>query len=419
MSYTAPLGNVADMNLNTVTQVISGAGSLYFAAGMEDIYEVPAAATAMNAGVGVTAPLEAPAVVDALRAGFVLLASDTASITSALESATATMYMEAIGLSDVLAAMAITGAELSDSAAIIGIIQQAINQIVTDTAAGADTLNLGAALTLVDIANAVDIQAPTYNSVMLVAELIATLESFNSVASQDITDTIAAADAYMRRVEALVELIEEHFIDDVETVVVHVMQVATDTANSVSTATFNGSLLTALLSDLTVATVRLVIGGELFTGWVLNTDTLAPSEYQFADRQFNSACKHGDKYLMAAEDGIYEFTETTGVETVMTYIKTGKTDFGSDLKKRMVNSYMVYSASGEMVLKVTTSEYGQLQTRNYRMVPPATSETTDVRRFDLGRGIKSRYWQFELVGDGVDCDIDEIGMLPVLLSRRL
>jgi hypothetical protein len=122
---------------------------------------------------------------------------------------------------------------------------------------------------------------------------------------------------------------------------------------------------------------------------------------------------------MAAEDGIYEFTEETGVESVMTYIKTGKTDFGSDLKKRIVNSYIVYSASGNMVLKVTTSEYGQLQTRNYRMVPPSNSETTDVRRFDLGRGIKSRYWQFELVGDGVDCDIDEIGMLPIVLSRRI
>jgi RNA polymerase primary sigma factor len=48
----------------------------------------------------------------------------------------------------------------------------------------------------------------------------------------------------------------------------------------------------------------------------------------------------------------------------------------SDLQKRIVNSYIVYSASGDMVLKVTTSEFGQLVTRNYRMVPPGSSETT-------------------------------------------
>jgi hypothetical protein len=224
---------------------------------------------------------------------------------------------------------------------------------------------------------------------------------------------------YAARVAAVAEIIEERYIDDVPDVLVHVMQAVTDTAEGATDITSTGSLLNALLADTVVATIRLNIGGELFTGWVLNTDTLAPSEYQFADRQFNSACKHGSKYLMAAEDGIYEFTESTGVESVMTYIKTGKTDFGSDLKKRIVNSYIVYSASGNMVLKVTTSEYGQLQTRNYRMVPPGNSETTDVRRFDLGRGIKSRYWQFELVGDGVDCDIDEIGMLPIVLSRRI
>jgi hypothetical protein len=198
-----------------------------------------------------------------------------------------------------------------------------------------------------------------------------------------------------------------------------VFQLQTDIAAGTDTFGSTGSIITALLDDTTLAAVRLNIGGELFTGWVMNTDTLAASEYQFVDRQFNSACKHDDQYLMAAEDGIYAFTEEQDVESVMTYIKTGKMDFGSDLQKRIVNSYIVYSASGDMVLKVTTSEFGQLVTRNYKMVPPSNSETTDTRRFDLGKGIRSRYWQFELVGDSVDCDLDEIGMLPVLLSRRI
>ncbi len=321
-------------------------------------------------------------------------------------------------MGDNLTGGANTTAALVDSAALRDVIQAAINQLVTDTVNGAETFNLGAALTLVDIADAVATQAPTYNSVMLVAELIATLEAYNGAEGYDIVDAGTLSDAYIQRLQAINEILEQRHIDGFDTIEVHVFQVAADTANIADVGTYTGSLITALLSDGVVATIRLYIGGELFTGWVLNTDTLAPSEYQFMDLQFNSACKHGSRYLLAADDGIYEFTDDVGVETVMTYIKTGKTDFGSDLKKRIVNSYIVYAASGDMVLKVTTSEYGNLVTRNYR-VTAQEDDTTDVRRVDIGRGIKSRYWQFELVGDGVDCDIDEIGMLPVVLSRRI
>lgn len=344
--------------------------------------------------------------------------AEAVTCTATFADATLTFYLEAIGLSDSISVQANTTLTFLDSAALADVIQQAINQIVSDSAAGADSLNPGAALTLVDVADAVATQTSTYNSVMLVAELIATLEAYNSVGSEDITEAGMLTDAFAARVQAIAAVLEAAQVVDPNTVLVHVMQSASDTADAATDITSAGSLLNALLNDAVLATIRLNIGGELFTGWVLNADSLAPSEYQFADLQFNSACKHGDTYLLAADDGIYQFTEETGVETVMTYIKTGKTDFGSDLKKRVVNSYMVYSASGQMVLKVTTSEFGNLVTRNYRMTPQA-ADTTDTRRIDIGKGIKSRYWQFEVVGEGVDCDIDEIGMLPIVLSRRI
>lgn len=346
------------------------------------------------------------------------MSGDTASLADTLDGHVAAIFMESIGLGDTLTAQANTASSLTDSATLVGIIQQAINQLVADTGLGSDTFSLGAALALVDIAQAVDAQAPTYHSVMLVAELIASLELYNSAPGYDITESGTLTDAYTARVSALVALLETAGAVDTDTGLVYITQAASDTASSTEALTTQG-LLTALLTDAALVTIRVNIGGETFTGWVLNADTLAPSEYQFVDREFNSACKHGDRYLMATDDGIYEFTEDVGAETVMTYIKTGKTDFGSDLQKRMVNSYMVYSATGNMVLKVTTTEHGHVVTRNYKMVPPSGAVAPDVRRFDLGRGIKSRYWQFELVGDGVDCDIDEIGMLPVVLSRRI
>jgi alpha-tubulin suppressor-like RCC1 family protein len=330
-----------------------------------------------------------------------------------------TMLIEAIAAQTTPVATLNTTVTLAVSAAAHDVLQVGIQQLVAEAANGTNTVSLSLASALVDAVAVIAAQAATFNTVMAVAEMIVAVDLANAAAGYDVTESSAAADVLAARISRVYAMLETALAVDTGMGVLTLYQTVTDATAATIAITSTGSLITALLDDTMLATIRLNIGGETFTGWVLNTDTLAPSEYQFADRQFNSTCKHGSKYLMAAEDGVYEFTEETGVESVMTYIKTGKTDFGSDLKKRIVNSYIVYSASGNMVLKVTTSEYGQLQTRNYRLVPPSNSETTDVRRVDLGRGIKSRYWQFELVGDGVDCDIDEIGMLPIVLSRRL
>lgn len=331
---------------------------------------------------------------------------------------TLTYIFESAVFADAADPLSNTSSELSDSAFFTDIIQQAISQLVSDSASGVESFSIGAALSLVDIADAVATQTSTYNSVMLVSELIASIDAFNAADGYDIMESSAVVDGYAALVRAIANVIDAAIAIDVSTGILSVYQVVSDTGMVTDTAT-NNSILTEMLTEGAVAIVRLNIGGELFTGWVLNADTLAPSEYQFADLNFNSACKHGNRYLMAADDGIYQFTEDVGVESVMTYIKTGKTDFGSDKHKRIINSYMVYSATGQMRLKVTTSENGQIRTHTYQMAPFANNETTDTRRFDIGKGPKSRYWQFEIVGEGVDCEFDEIGMLPVILSRRI
>lgn len=351
--------------------------------------------------------------------GLVGTASDAFSITDSADTYAASFLSDLVRYAVTVTPASNTGASLIDTAAVVDVARQLLEQIVADIANSTVLLNPGIALQLIDLANATTAHVPTYDTVMAVAELIATAELYNGADGYDIAETGNFAEAFAARVGAIAAILDAAQVLDVGAGVVTVFQLQTDIAAGTDTFGSTGSIITALLDDTTLAAVRLNIGGELFTGWVMNTDTLAASEYQFVDRQFNSACKHDDQYLMAAEDGIYAFTEEQDVESVMTYIKTGKMDFGSDLQKRIVNSYIVYSASGDMVLKVTTSEFGQLVTRNYKMVPPSNSETTDTRRFDLGKGIRSRYWQFELVGDSVDCDLDEIGMLPVLLSRRI
>lgn len=362
---------------------------------------------------------ETPAATDAPLIGVGVADSEAASFTDAITSLAYTFYADTIGLADAVSVMASTTGGLSDSAALTDVIQQAIIQLISDAASGSETLSLSAALTMVDIANAIATPTSTYNSVMLVAEIIAAVEFYNSAPSYDIVDAGVLTDAYAALSKTLAALLDSAQAIDTDTAVIRVLQTSGDTITGTASFVPAGSVLSALLGDGVLATIRLNIGGEVFTGWVLNTDTLAPSEYQFANLSFNSACKWQGIYLLAADDGIYQFTEDVGVESMVTYVKTGKTDFGSDQQKRITDAYISYSASGAMTLKITSTEHGQIVIRNYTMTPPSPDQGTDNVRFDVGKGARSRYWQFELLGSGVDCDIDEIGMLPVILSRRI
>lgn len=355
---------------------------------------------------------------DAHRLEFVESVAQAAAFGEVLEADTLTLMFQSAVFGDALESQADTSGSLISEAGMHDLVLLAFDQIVSDLANGTDTLSMAAALALVDIAQAATTHDNTYVSVLLVAELIAATEALNTADGFDITDAASFVETLAHRVDALVALIESALATDVWTAVLAIYQPATDTgvASEASVAT---GVLNALLADGAVATIRLNIGGELFTGWVLNADSLAASEYQFADLQFNSACKHGSTYLLAADDGVYQFTEDTGVETVMTYIKTGKMDFGSDMRKSVTNAYMVYSASGQMALRVTTSVNGALQTYTYGMAPFAAVDTPDPQRVTVGKGLKSRYWQFELTGENAGCKFDEIGMLPVVLSRRI
>ncbi|MFZ2981882.1 MAG: hypothetical protein WA085_12685 [Sphingobium sp.] len=417
-------GSDGTHGLNDTVQRTSLTQNTFLFAGviLESMLEYVAIVSALEGGGPRTLEVTDAADIASAIHGNLLLSdalAESANTTEALTMLFASMIRETSAVSSAHAIGSITSTAVVDAAAVLDVIQQSINQIIADSADGTDTFSIGAALALVDIADAAATQTSTYNSVMMVAELVAAIEAYNGADAYDITESSALSDTYVARVSALVAMLEAAQAVDTNTALVHVMQYSADSADGATTITSAGSLINALLADSMLATIRLNVGGELFTGWVLNADTLAPSEYQFADLQFNSACRHGDTYLLAADDGIYQFTEETNVETVMTYIKTGKTDFGSDMRKGITNAYMVYSAAGQMTLKVTTSANGVLQTNDYAMVPFSSTETPDPQRVTVGKGLKSRYWQFELTGANAGCTFDEIGMLPVVLSRRI
>jgi hypothetical protein len=161
------------------------------------------------------------------------------------------------------------------------------------------------------------------------------------------------------------------------------------------------------------------LGNEVFTGWVMNTEGEMPlSEY--TDYNFNSFCRVGDKFYGAADDGLYLLDGATdNGAPINAAVRTMMIDFGSPVQKRMRNAYLGYTASGKLLLRVRTVDNGQMNEQWYEAKElPAQAPREQMVR--IGRGLRSRYWQFELVNiDGADFEVDTLELHPVYLNRRV
>lgn len=153
----------------------------------------------------------------------------------------------------------------------------------------------------------------------------------------------------------------------------------------------------------------------VFRTWVLNIRKAALTEYDnFA---FNSMTNFKGKILAAGPSGIFQLAaqNTDNSAGINANILTGQNDFGSSMLKRIPRIYVGYKSSGDMEFHTITSQDGA---RKYLLSINACLGLQQ-RRIPIGRGPKSRYWQFGLVNrDGTDFLIESILIYPEQTHRR-
>ena len=79
---------------------------------------------------------------------------------------------------------------------------------------------MASALMLLDLVRMGEISQPAYTSVLLVAEVVAVLESLNSANGYDIIENGMLSDAYIARVIALFSTIEQAQLIDANTAII-------------------------------------------------------------------------------------------------------------------------------------------------------------------------------------------------------
>ena len=167
-----------------------------------------------------------------------------------------------------------------------------------------------------------------------------------------------------------------------------------------------------------IGTVLIPVGNERIT-WVVNAHTQAA--YTFTNYDFNSFAQVGAFAYGCKSDGVYQLSgaDDAGEAIPTPTLLTGMTDFDTAHLKSIPTLYLGYNSIGETLLKVRVSEAGKGEEFWYRLTEyPATEPR--AARLQIGRGLKSRYWQFKIEAvDGVPAEYDSLELMPLVLQRRI
>ena len=169
---------------------------------------------------------------------------------------------------------------------------------------------------------------------------------------------------------------------------------------------FNGGIQ----DGLNVTAAYVAPNGNITT-WAINTRTGATTEYQ--NYNFNSFAQMGNKFLGASPSGLYELDGDTddGADVIGT-IRGGYAQFGGSKFTSFKGAYLGLRGDGDYVLRLID---GTDTIRDYAV----TQSSMRTAKINLGKGLRSRYFAWELISTGQDFDLDSVEFIPITAQRRV
>lgn len=388
---------------------------------IEDVTESPSAQDVLSSGMDISDTItESTALLGAFAEELYWIedyseAYDLADAYSVLATA---LLTEAISLSGVLSSTMITTTDVSQSITLGELYTvtaiQAVSEGMEMDGSFSSTLRLIAAAT--EALEGADAYTGSLNvsaAVTVTAALAMALDdqfAANIAEGMTFNDTYAVALKYIAAITAAMQLADTY------TNTMTVAMLVTESMELEGAIASNITIVEALQEGLSLS-MAFSLGDTDYVAWVINANTGAASRY--TNFPFNSFATVAGRHLACSEDGLYEITgdDDDGTD-IDASILTGLMDFGSNVFKRVISCQIGYNGDGELLLKAVVVQGGEPKEYWYQ---PRSQTAAGVRESvaKLGKGLKSHFWQFELINvDGADFEIDSIRWYPVALERR-
>lgn len=145
-------------------------------------------------------------------------------------------------------------------------------------------------------------------------------------------------------------------------------------------------------------------------GYCMNPENYAISKYLLG---FTEASAFGDKFLFADDTGLYELGgKTDNGDAIISTIQTAALDLGTSNIKQ-VPSVMLGTDGDKAILKVSVDGS---HTTHYEITDRSSALMT--KHVKLGKGLKGKYWQFTIITDGDDFNLDTFEFYPITFGRK-
>ena len=290
-----------------------------------------------------------------------------------------------------------------------------LKQVSTsDTSLSEDVSNYNAfrIADLIDTVRGFDTPYNQLTAVNQLAVISAFRDFIDPAVFSDLADGVLSADELSQLYIQITKLLDACLFSDtpIGSKYINVSLVDT-TLNEVKIT--NTAELFQFLTETTSWFASLGFDGQDFLTYVLNTQTQGVTEYD--NFSFNSMSEN----LACSTNGIYSLIGNTDNGTAIdTSIKTGLMDFGESLQKQVPNAYLGITSDGNVLLKTITTYRGVKKERWYQV--STNNDSFETSKVKLGKGIKSRYWQFDLSNiNGANFKLDSIELTPLVLARRV
>ena len=174
----------------------------------------------------------------------------------------------------------------------------------------------------------------------------------------------------------------------------------------------------ATLSGFTLTAIGTAVVTATYEAYALNLNHSAegPDELtRYTNYPFTHTVRDKNSYFGAAADGLYLLEGTTDDGTDIAFdVKTHKTDFDTAQKKSIIDAFI----GGRMGASATiTLHVGETSSEAYAYTTPRGSTAQNYRQ-QFGKGIKNRYYAFEIAGSGA-LSVDTITFNIATLARKV
>jgi len=167
------------------------------------------------------------------------------------------------------------------------------------------------------------------------------------------------------------------------------------------------------LSEIIDLSVLYVSPSGNFTTFAINTRTNAISQYS-RNWVFNSFAQVGQKYIAANSQGLYELNGALDAgNSIIGVLRGGYLQLAGSHLSGIKGLYIGMQGEGKYLLKLVAGDGREYL---YRFKGQPNLMTTKV---NVGKGLRTRYLQWELVTMGEPFDLDTLEFVPMISTRRV